>query len=336
MPDYKLAARRAARKYGVNEGIFLAMIQQESGFRPGVSSPAGAQGIAQFIPSTAKAYGVNLGDGKVTDDLEGAARYLRDNLKRTKGNYSEALSIYNSGRPQGYKSIPETINYVRNIRAMAKRYGASSTPSTPTSSSSPQTRTVTTPGVDRSAERQQLKMQYLLNRQDPNALLMLKQGLDQAQDTPSQTTQVRTGGSGSVGASGGVRGASTGITEAARREAQRINDARVPYQWGGGHGGRQARGSKVTPLDCSGAVSRVLGIDPRVASQFKSFGSPGRAPGGKGITIYAKDDHVLMEINGHLFGTSRSNPGGGAGWVKRSELPAGYLSRFTARHLANS
>lgn len=124
MPDYKKAARRAAAKYGVDQGIFLAMIQQESGFNPNVTSPAGAQGIAQFIPSTAKSYGVNLGDGRVTDDLEGAARYLRDNLKRTGGNYTKALSIYNSGRPDGYLSIPETKNYVRNIRAMSKRYGS--------------------------------------------------------------------------------------------------------------------------------------------------------------------------------------------------------------------
>lgn len=124
MPDYKKAARRAAAKYGVDQGIFLAMIQQESGFNPNVTSPAGARGIAQFIPSTAKSYGVNLGDGRVTDDLEGAARYLRDNLKRTGGNYTKALSIYNSGRPDGYLSIPETKNYVRNIRAMSKRYGS--------------------------------------------------------------------------------------------------------------------------------------------------------------------------------------------------------------------
>lgn len=115
MPNYKLAAARAAKKYGINQKVFLNMIQAESGFRPGVASGAGARGIAQFIPSTAKAYGVNLDDGLVTDDLEGAARYLRDNLKRTKGNYAQALSIYNSGSPTGYLRIPETINYVNKI-----------------------------------------------------------------------------------------------------------------------------------------------------------------------------------------------------------------------------
>src|SRR4051794_24344995 len=115
MPDYRLAAKRAAQKYGVDEQVFLRMIKQESGFNPHARSPAGAQGISQFIPSTAKAYGVNLNDNRVTDDLEGAAKYLRANLDRTGGNYHQALSIYNSGRPDGYKSIPETSNYVRSI-----------------------------------------------------------------------------------------------------------------------------------------------------------------------------------------------------------------------------
>ena len=112
------------------------------------------------------------------------------------------------------------------------------------------------------------------------------------------------------------------------QEANLINDAQVPYQWGGGHGGRQPRGSKVTPLDCSGAVSRVLGIDPRVSGQFESWGKPGRGR----VTVYANKTHVLMEINGHFFGTSASNPGGGAGWIPRRLISKEYLRGFTARH----
>src|SRR4051794_7048587 len=123
MPDYILAAERAAKKYGVDPAIFKAMIRQESGFREGVGSSAGARDIAQFMPATARAYGVTLGDNRVTDDLEGAARYLRDNLRKTGGNYHEALSIYNSGRPDAYKdpgfAKGQTYNYVRTILANA-------------------------------------------------------------------------------------------------------------------------------------------------------------------------------------------------------------------------
>jgi hypothetical protein len=115
MPDYRLATRRAARQFGVDPNILLRLIRQESGFNPHARSPAGAQGIAQFMPATARAYGVNLNDNRVTDDLQGAARYLAANLRRTGGNYAQALSIYNSGSPTGYERIPETRNYVRSI-----------------------------------------------------------------------------------------------------------------------------------------------------------------------------------------------------------------------------
>lgn len=114
-------------------------------------------------------------------------------------------------------------------------------------------------------------------------------------------------------------------------EADRIDSARVPYQWGGGHQGKQKRGSKVTPLDCSGAVSRVLGINPKVSGQFAQWGKPGE---GKRVTIYANSTHVIMKIDGHFFGTSNANPGGGAGWIPAKWITKQYLSRFTKRHPA--
>jgi hypothetical protein len=80
-------------------------------------------------------------------------------------------------------------------------------------------------------------------------------------------------------------------------------------------------------------VSAVLGINPRVASQFKGWGSPGDG-GSRGVTIYAKDTHVLMKINGHFFGTSGTNPGGGAGWIPQQAISPQYLQGFTVRHTA--
>jgi hypothetical protein len=52
------------------------------------------------------------------------------------------------------------------------------------------------------------------------------------------------------------------------------------------------------------------------------------------VTIYANAKHVLMEINGHFWGTSATNPGGGAGWIPRSAISPQYLRNFTARHPA--
>lgn len=116
--------------------------------------------------------------------------------------------------------------------------------------------------------------------------------------------------------------------------AAAIDSQHLPYVYGGGHSARTSRPG--TPLDCSAAVSKVLGIDPRVSGDFQSFGSPGADRTGKGVTIYANKGHVLMEIDGHFWGTSHANPNGGAGWIPKSQISASYLKGFTARHLASA
>ena len=121
-------------------------------------------------------------------------------------------------------------------------------------------------------------------------------------------------------------GVKNGAVDAIKAEMERIDDARVPYQWGGGHAAPQARGSRVTPLDCSGAVSRALGINPRVSGQFESWGRPGR---GKRVTIYANAGHVLMEVDGRFGGrrrpTRRAAPAGFRGPRCRRSTSRGSL-----------
>lgn len=95
-------------------------------------------------------------------------------------------------------------------------------------------------------------------------------------------------------------------------EANRIDRARYSYRWGGGHNSRFTG-----PYDCSGAVSAVLhaaGLlkSPMVSGDFTRWGAPGKGL----VTIYANSSHVYMSIKGRFFGTSRSNPGGGAGWFR--------------------
>lgn len=163
MPNYKLAAARAAKKYGINEQVFLNQINAESNFNPRAGSSAGAKGIAQFMPATAKQYHVNLGDGRVTDDLEGAARYMRDALRRSGGDYKKALSIYNSGRPDGYLHIPETKAYVAKIMGGTK-IGVSG--DTGKAGATTSTRTINTPADD--SDQQNAIIDALLsNKKDP-------------------------------------------------------------------------------------------------------------------------------------------------------------------------
>jgi hypothetical protein len=192
IPDYERAARKAARRYGVDPDVFVAQLRQESGLRPGRTSSAGAQGIAQFIPSTAKAYGVDLHDGRVTDDLDGAARYMADNLKRTGGDYAAALSIYNSGRPDAYKDPAfaggQTYNYVKTILGGAKPKQPKV--KAPARRQGTQTTTTTTPGTDNSGLRRQLVSQFLQHGgvTNPNAVLALAGQYGQAADVPGTTT----------------------------------------------------------------------------------------------------------------------------------------------------
>lgn len=208
----------------------------------------------------------------------------------------------------------------------AARFLAGVQTGSPGSSGSTTTTTNTT-GLtsDALAGRRALLAQFVLgNQKDPVALAQGIQALNQTQTT----TKVRTTG----GSGGGETFAPSGATNSFRgifEKAAAINAKHLPYQWGGGHGPTPAKPG--VPLDCSGAVSAVLGVTPRVAAQFKSYGGAGR---GKHVTIWAAKDghHVLMEINGHFWGTSGTNPGGGAGWIPRSAIGPQYLSGFVARH----
>jgi hypothetical protein len=316
MADYRSLARRAAIAHGLDPNIFVRQIGAESGFNPRARSPAGALGIAQIMPATARGWGVDPLDAHAALDAAAAnmARYVKQF-----GNYSDALRAYNAG-PGNVKAshgFAETNNYVRKILG-GRDPGAGKRTQADTST----TVTTTTPGVDNSAARSQLLLSFLQDKgYDPVGFAAQYRSLA---DVPG-TTSTRTIGGGSTAAGGS-------LAQVATQRANTINAQQLPYKWGGGHAG-QTPINKAVPLDCSGAVSKVLGIDPRVADQFKTWGRPGDG-GGKGVTIYSSPTHVLMKINGHFFGTSSTNPEGGAGWIPQGAISADYLSHFTARHSA--
>jgi soluble lytic murein transglycosylase-like protein len=114
---YLAMARTAATRYGVPEDLFLRLVQQESGWNAGAVSHKGAIGLAQLMPDTAAALGVNAYDP--ADNLDGGARYLRTQYNAF-GSWELALAAYNAGpgAVQQYGGIPpyaETQNYVRVI-----------------------------------------------------------------------------------------------------------------------------------------------------------------------------------------------------------------------------
>lgn len=115
----KQYARQMARKYGIDPELFVRQIQMESGFNPRAKSGAGAVGIAQFMPSTAKGMGFTAGVNPLLD-LEMAAKLMAGHLKNNNGRYDLALAAYNAGQGNvnkhgGVPPFKETQNYVRNI-----------------------------------------------------------------------------------------------------------------------------------------------------------------------------------------------------------------------------
>jgi soluble lytic murein transglycosylase-like protein len=109
---------RASSRWNVPAGLLAAQLMAESDFDPNAGSPAGAQGIAQFIPSTAAAYGLTDPFDPLAS-IEAQAHLMSDNLRRF-GSTELALAAYNAGPApvlacDCVPPYPETQAYVSRI-----------------------------------------------------------------------------------------------------------------------------------------------------------------------------------------------------------------------------
>ena len=104
------------KRYGLPKNLLAALSMQESRGNVNAISPDGARGTMQFMPGTAKQYGVDV--RSIASSADGAARYLRDLLKRYDNNIVKALTAYHSGEgnvnkgrigPVGRKYAPEVL-----------------------------------------------------------------------------------------------------------------------------------------------------------------------------------------------------------------------------------
>jgi hypothetical protein len=111
---------KASQESGVPLDLLLAQAQQESGFNPNAVSPAGAQGISQFMPGTAKEYGIDARDP--AQSIAAQAQYIKKGLDLYGGDEAKALASYNAGfgNVNKYGGVPpfkETQGYVQRIGA---------------------------------------------------------------------------------------------------------------------------------------------------------------------------------------------------------------------------
>jgi len=117
-PAYAETIARAASRWNVSAALLAAQLYVESGFNPFAISPAGARGIAQFMPGTARAY--DLHDPfDAAASITAQARLMRDLLRRF-GTVPLALAAYNAGPAPvtGCGCVPpyaETQAYVARV-----------------------------------------------------------------------------------------------------------------------------------------------------------------------------------------------------------------------------
>ena len=112
---------RAGVKAGVDPRFIHAVIKQESRYKNKAVSHAGAQGLMQLMPATAKRFG-NKDPYDAASNIEAGTKYLKWLLKRFNGDVTLALAGYNAGEGavDKYNGIPpydETQNYVKKIVA---------------------------------------------------------------------------------------------------------------------------------------------------------------------------------------------------------------------------
>ncbi|WP_313273447.1 lytic transglycosylase domain-containing protein [Stenotrophomonas sp.] len=123
---YNTEISAAAREFGVEEAVVRAIIHAESAFNPTALSRAGAQGLMQLMPATARRFGVS-DSYDAGQNIRGGVQYLSWLLRRFNGNLTLAAAGYNAGegavdRHGGVPPYKETQYYVQRVAQLADRY----------------------------------------------------------------------------------------------------------------------------------------------------------------------------------------------------------------------
>ncbi|PIE83296.1 MAG: lytic transglycosylase [Candidatus Contendobacter odensis] len=118
---------RIAAQNRIDPELMHAVIKTESAYNPRAVSPAGAVGLMQLMPATARRFGVYNRRDPIAN-MRGGARYLRWLLNHFNGNLRLAVAAYNAGEGAVKKygnNVPpyrETQNYVRRVLGLYRKY----------------------------------------------------------------------------------------------------------------------------------------------------------------------------------------------------------------------
>lgn len=124
---YSTLIETASRTHGVDPNLVHAVITAESGYNARALSRAGAQGLMQLMPDTARRYGVQ-DSWDPAENINGGVKYLKDLLQMFEGNLELAVAAYNAGENavirHGRKIPPyaETVHYVPKVLGFYRKF----------------------------------------------------------------------------------------------------------------------------------------------------------------------------------------------------------------------
>lgn len=124
---YTPIIERVSKDHGVDIALVHAVISAESGYNPSAISRAGARGLMQLMPDTAKRFGVqDIMDP--AQNIRGGVAYLRELLTMFNGNLELTLAAYNAGENAVIRNgnrVPqyaETVNYVPKVMDFYRKF----------------------------------------------------------------------------------------------------------------------------------------------------------------------------------------------------------------------
>jgi len=125
-PSWERSLAACAQQHGLEPALIKAVMRVESGLNPWAVSRAGAQGLMQLMPATARALGV-LNPFDPHQNIAGGSRYLAEMLRLHGGDVALALAAYNAGpgavrRYGGIPPFPETRSYVQQVLRWLDHY----------------------------------------------------------------------------------------------------------------------------------------------------------------------------------------------------------------------